>query len=44
MSVDNLEGVAARRAKTGETLLYLVSDDNFRATQRTLLLVFALTE
>jgi hypothetical protein len=44
LTLDNMEGVAARRAKTGETLLYLVSDDNFRPLQRTLLLVFALEE
>ena len=44
LTVDNLEGVAVRRGAAGETLLYLVSDDNFRATQRTLLLMFALGE
>ncbi len=44
LTVDNLEGVAARRGAAGETLLYLVSDDNFRTTQRTLLLLFALAE
>ena len=44
LTLDNMEGVAARRAKTGEMLLYLLSDDNFRAGQRTLLLMFALEE
>ena len=45
LTLDNMEGVAARRnAGTGETLLYLISDDNFRPHQRTLLLVFALEE
>ncbi len=44
LTVDNLEGVAARRSAAGETLLYLVSDDNFNPFQRTLLLLFALTE
>jgi hypothetical protein len=44
MTLDNMEGVAARRTAAGETLLYLISDDNFRAGQRTLLLVFALAE
>ncbi len=45
LTLDNMEGVAARRnAATGETLLYLISDDNFRPLQRTLLLVFALEE
>ena len=39
---DNFEGIAARRGESGETLIYLVSDDNFNAWQRTLLLMFAL--
>ncbi len=42
LTVDNLEGVAARRGAAGETLIYLVSDDNFNPFQRTLLLLFAL--
>jgi len=41
--VDNFEGVAAR-AVDGETRVYLLSDNNFNAFQRTLLLEFALTE
>ena len=44
LTLDNMEGVAARRGAAGETLLYLISDDNFRASQRTLLLMFALEE
>jgi hypothetical protein len=44
LTVDNLEGVAARRGSTGETLLYLVSDDNFRPSQRSLLLMFLMAE
>jgi hypothetical protein len=44
LTVDNLEGVAARRSAAGETLIYLVSDDNFNPLQRTLLLMFALGE
>jgi hypothetical protein len=43
-AVDNMEGVAARRGADGETLIYLISDDNFNALQRTLLLMFALEE
>jgi len=43
-TVDNMEGVAARRGAAGETLIYLLSDDNFSALQRTLLLMFALEE
>ncbi len=44
LTLDNMEGIAARRTATGETLLYLISDDNFSPLQRTLLLVFALEE
>jgi len=44
LTLDNMEGIAARRNAAGETLLYLISDDNFRPLQRTLLLVFALAE
>lgn len=43
-TVDNMEGVAARRGADGETLIYLLSDDNFSALQRTLLLMFALED
>ena len=42
LTLDNMEGVAARQDGHGETLLYLISDDNFGSLQRTLLLVFAL--
>ena len=41
---DNLEAVATRRGAHGETLIYLVSDDNFSVLQDTLLLMFALVE
>lgn len=44
LTVDNFEGVAARRGPKGETLIYLVSDDNFRAGQRTYLMMFRLTD
>lgn len=40
---DNFEGIAAR-AGDGETLLYLISDNNFKSFQRTLLLMFALPD
>ena len=40
--VENFEGVDVRRDGQGRTLIYLVSDDNFNALQRTLLLVFIL--
>ncbi len=42
MAVDNLEGIAATRGSRGETLLWLISDDNFNALQRNLLLLFEL--
>lgn len=41
MLIDNFEGITARRGRDGETLIYLVSDDNFLAPiQRTLLVCF----
>ena len=42
LSVDNFEAVAARRAPDGSTLIYVLSDDNQRLLQRTLLLQFRL--
>lgn len=44
LTVDNFEGLAARRTAEGETLVYLLSDDNFNVVQRTLLLMFALAD
>ncbi len=44
LSIDNMEGIAAREGERGETLVYLVSDDNFKFVQRTLLLMFELTD
>jgi hypothetical protein len=41
-TVDNLEGIAAAKGARGETLLWLVSDNNFEPIQRTLLLMFEL--
>lgn len=40
--VDNMEAVAVRQGLGGEILIYLLSDDNFSARQRTLLLQFEL--
>lgn len=40
--VDNSEGLFARRGPRGETLVYLMSDDNFSRQQRTLLMLLAL--
>jgi hypothetical protein len=42
--VDNFEGLAAHRAPTGDTILTMVSDNNFSAVQRTLLLQWRLVE
>lgn len=42
-AVDNLEGLAATRGRRGETLLWLMSDDNFNPLQRNILLLFELT-
>jgi len=43
-AIDNMEGVSAVEGENGETLLYLISDDNFNPLQRTLLLQFALDD
>jgi hypothetical protein len=40
--IDNMEGIAVHRNAAGETILTLVSDDNFSAVQRNLLLQFTL--
>lgn len=42
--IDNLEGISAHRGPDGATVLTLISDDNFSAFQRTLLLQFELRE
>ena len=41
-AVDNLEGLAATKGARGETLLWLISDDNFNPLQRNMLLLFEL--
>jgi hypothetical protein len=40
--IDNMEGLGVHRNASGETILTLISDDNFLPFQRTLLLQFAL--
>ncbi len=40
--IDNMEGIAIHRNASGETIITLVSDDNFSLIQRNLLLQFAL--
>ena len=42
LNIDNMEGIAVHRSSAGETILTLISDDNFSALQRTLLMQFAL--
>ena len=39
-TVDNFEGLAALPGKNGVVRFYLISDDNFSSSQRTLLLAF----
>jgi len=43
-AVDNLEGIAAITGPRGETLLFLISDDNFNRVQRNMLLLFELAK
>ena len=40
--IDNMEGIAVHRNARGETIITLVSDDNFSPIQRNLLLQFSL--
>ena len=43
--IDNMEGLAVHRDASGETILTLISDDNFNTfLQRTILLQFTLLE
>ncbi len=42
LNIDNMEAIAAHRSATGETVLTLMSDDNFSPLQRTLIMQFAL--
>ena len=42
--IDNMEGLAVHVDADGQTILTLVSDDNFSPLQRTLILQFALTD
>ncbi len=41
-TIDNMESVAIGTGPGGETLIYLLSDDNYNDTQRTLLMQFEL--
>lgn len=42
--LDNMEGIAVHRSAAGETIITLISDDNFNFFQSTVLLQFALVE
>ena len=42
--IDNMEGIDAHVTPEGDTVLTLVSDDNFSLIQRNLLLQFTLVE
>ncbi|MFM9862437.1 MAG: esterase-like activity of phytase family protein [Micropepsaceae bacterium] len=43
--IDNMEGLSVRNGDNGETLVYVVSDDNFNApVQQTLLMMFELKD
>jgi hypothetical protein len=44
LNIDNMEAIAVHRAQSGETVLTLMSDDNFSPLQRTLIMQFALPE
>ena len=42
--IDNMEGLSVHRTANGETVLTMVSDDNFSIIQRTILLQFTLPD
>jgi hypothetical protein len=42
LNIDNMEAIAAYRRASGETIITLMSDDNFSGLQRTLIMQFAL--
>ncbi len=42
--IDNMEGIDVHRTADGDTVLTMISDDNFSMLQRTLLLQFTLVE
>jgi hypothetical protein len=44
LTVDNMEGIDAREGPGGETLVYILSDDNDNPLQRTYLPMFELIE
>jgi hypothetical protein len=44
LNIDNMEGIAVHRSAAGETILTLISDENYSPLQRTLLMQFALPD
>jgi hypothetical protein len=42
--IDNMEGISLERRSDGRTSLWLISDDNYRWTQRTLLIQFGVMD
>ncbi len=44
LNIDNMEGIAAHRSNSGETILTVISDDNFSPLQRTLLMQFVIAD
>lgn len=40
VTIDNFEGIAAKQMPDGRVRLFIVSDDNFSASQRTLLMIY----
>jgi hypothetical protein len=44
LNVDNMEGIDVQRGPSAETLVWILSDDNYNFLQRTLLLHFRLLE
>ena len=44
LTTDNMEGIDARGAADGRTLVYVVSDDNYGGLQATLLMLFELVD
>ena len=44
LNIDNMEAIAVHRRASGETIITLMSDDNFSALQRTLIMQFSMPE
>ncbi len=43
-NLDNMEALAVRRNATGETIIYIMSDNNFNRLQRNLMMMFRLAD